>query len=108
MDIEVILDAAEVEAPGLRELARRSLETEARHLGVPLDVSSVIARQAEGLPELHITRAADRLLEHLIATAPGISGDGSALLALARIGAYAMTSRTEIGGITGTGTSRAS
>jgi hypothetical protein len=55
VDIEVILDAAEVEAPGLREPARRSLQAKALHLGVLLDVSSVIARQAEGLPELHIT-----------------------------------------------------
>ena len=55
MDIEVILDAPEAEAPGLRELARQILETDARHLGVPLDVSSVMARQAEGVPEVYVT-----------------------------------------------------
>jgi hypothetical protein len=77
VDIGVILDAAKAEAPGLRELARRFLQTEALHLGVPLDVSSVIARQAEGIPELHITGAADRLLEHLIATEPGIPATGA-------------------------------
>jgi hypothetical protein len=33
VDIEVILDAAESEAPGLQELAREFLEAEARHFG---------------------------------------------------------------------------
>lgn len=58
MDIEVILDAAEAEAPGLRELAWWFLETGARHLGVPLDVGSVMARQAKGMPEVHLPRPA--------------------------------------------------
>ena len=34
VDIEVILDATEAGAPGLRELARRFLEAGTRHLGV--------------------------------------------------------------------------
>jgi hypothetical protein len=44
VDIEVILDAAEAGAPGLRELAGRFLEAGTRHLGVPLDAASVMAR----------------------------------------------------------------
>ena len=36
-DIELILDTAETEAPGLRDLARRFLGAQATHLGVPLD-----------------------------------------------------------------------
>lgn len=36
VDIEVILDVAEAEAPGLRELARRFLEAQAAHLGCRL------------------------------------------------------------------------
>ena len=48
MDIEVILDAAEAGAPGLREVARRFLEAETRYLGVPLDAACVMARRSEG------------------------------------------------------------
>ena len=109
MDIEVILDAAEAEAeaPGLRELARQFVETEARHLGVPFDVSSIMARQAEGVPEVHVTRAADGLPDHLMTTEPGILSDGSTLMALARIGARSMMNRAEIGESTGTSTSPA-
>ena len=70
MDIEVILDAAETEAPGLRDLARRFLETDAAHLGVPLDKASVLARRAEGVPEVHVTAAADGLLGHMAAVSP--------------------------------------
>jgi hypothetical protein len=35
---------------------------------VPLDLPNVMARRAEGVPEVHIPGAADRLLEHLVAT----------------------------------------
>jgi len=86
VDIEVIPDAAEAGAPGLREVARRFLEAETRHLGVPLDAASVMARRSEGVPEVHITRAADRLLEHPAATEPAPLNNGSAFMALARIG----------------------
>jgi hypothetical protein len=55
MNIEVITDAAEAEASGLRKLARRFLEAEAGRLGVPLDVDSGLARRAAGEPEVHIT-----------------------------------------------------
>jgi len=53
VDIEVILDAAEAGAPGLREVARRFLEAETRHLGVPLDAASVMARRSEGARRTH-------------------------------------------------------
>ena len=95
MDIEVILDAAEAGAPGLREVARRFLEAETRHLGVPLDAASVMARRFEGVPEVHITGAAGRLLEHLAATEPAPLNDRSAFMALARIGAQAIVMRIE-------------
>jgi hypothetical protein len=50
------MDAAETEAPGLRDLARRFLEAEAGHLGVPLDEASILARRAGGVPEVDVTR----------------------------------------------------
>ena len=77
MDIEVILDAAEAGAPGLRELAGRFPEAGTRHLGVPLDAASVMARRSEGVPEVHITGAAGRLPEHLAATEPDPLNDGA-------------------------------
>ncbi len=95
MDIEVILDAAETRAPGLRDLARRFLEAEAGHLGVPLDAASVLARRAEGAPEVHVTAAADELVRHLAAGSDALA-DGNALMALARIGAQAMVTRAEL------------
>ena len=57
--------------PGLRELARRFLEADAAHLGVPLDLASVIAGRAEGAPEVHVTAAADELVKHLAAQPEG-------------------------------------
>jgi hypothetical protein len=62
VDIEVILDTAETESPGLRGLARRFLEAEAAHFGVPLDLGSVLARRAGGELEVHVAGAADLLL----------------------------------------------
>jgi hypothetical protein len=58
---ELILDAADITAPALRDTARRFLEAEAQHLAVPLDPGSVMAHRAEGVPELHITAAADEM-----------------------------------------------
>ena len=95
MDIEVILDAAEAGAPGLREVARRFLEAETRHLDVPLDAASVMARRSEGVPEVHITGAAGRLPGHLAATEPDAPNDGNAFMALARTGAQAIVTRIE-------------
>lgn len=95
MDIEVILDAAKGEAPGLRELARRFLEADAGHLRVPLDVASVLAWRAEGVPEVHVTGAADELVRHLAAQPDALS-EGGALMALARVGALALVTRAEM------------
>jgi hypothetical protein len=95
VDIEVILDAAESEAPGLRELARRFLEAEAQHLGVTLDLASVMARRTEGVPEMHIAGAADRLAQHLASRRDVLSED-SAFMVLARSGAQAMVTRAEM------------
>jgi hypothetical protein len=95
MDIELILDLAETEAPGLRKLARRFLEVDAAHLGVPLDLASVLARRAEGVPEVHVTGAAEELVRHLAAQPDALSED-SALMTLARAGAEAMVSRAEM------------
>ena len=95
MDIEVILDAAEAGAPGLRELARRFPEAGTRHLGVPLDAASVMARRSEGVPDVHVTGAAGRLLEHPAATEPDPLNDGNAFMALARTGAQATVMRIE-------------
>ena len=95
MNIEVILDAAEAGAPGLRGLAGRFLEAGTRHLGVPLDAASVMARRSEGVPEVHITEAAGRLLEHLAATEPDPLNNGSAVMAPTRTGAQAIVTRIE-------------
>ena len=62
---------------------------------MPPDAASVMARQSQGVPEVHITGAADRLLEHLAATEPDPLNDGSAFMALARIGAQAIMMRIE-------------
>ena len=40
-------------APGLRELARRFMEAETRHLGGPLGAASVMARRSEGARRTH-------------------------------------------------------
>ena len=78
MDIEVILDAAETEAPGLRDLSQLFLDVEAERLGVPLDAASVMARRAEGVPEVHVTAAADELVRHLAAQPDALSDGGRA------------------------------
>ncbi len=67
MDDQLILATAEAAAPALRALAREILEAEARHLGVSLDAADILLRRADGAPAVHITAAADQLLEHLAA-----------------------------------------
>lgn len=57
MDTAAILYSVELEAPGLRETARRILDAEARRFSVSLDVGDVLLRRAEYLPEPHITAA---------------------------------------------------
>ncbi len=65
-DIELILDTAETEVPGLRDLARRFLGAQVTHLGVPLDRGRRPGARAEGVPEVHIAGVADELVEHLV------------------------------------------
>ena len=48
MDTSVILYTAELEAPALRQMARRFPELEARRLGVPLNPAEVLVRRACG------------------------------------------------------------
>ncbi len=96
MDVELIVDAAEDEAPGLRYLAPRFLQAEAGRLGASLEVGDVLARRAGGVPEVHVTAAADLLLAHLVAIGLDVLDDGSAFMALARAGARAMVTRAEL------------
>jgi hypothetical protein len=63
VEIELLLDSAEIEA-------------EAAPLGVPLDPGSVLARRVDGIPEVHITGAADLLLGHLAAQLDAL-GEGA-------------------------------
>ena len=96
VDTSVILYAAELEAPALRETARRFLEAEAARFGVPLDPADVLLRRARGGSEMHIMGAAHELLAHLTATGADPLGEGSPLMVLARAGAPALMSRLEL------------
>ena len=87
MGIEVILDAVETEAPGLRDLSQLFLDVETERLGVPLGAASVMARRAGGVPEVHVIAVADELVRHLAAQPDALS-DGSALMMLAYAGAW--------------------
>ena len=93
-DIELILDAAEPEAPGLRDLARRFLGAQATHR-VSAGRAGVLARRAEGVPEVHIAGVADELVKHLVVQPDAF--DGSALMTLAYTGAIAMAAKVEPG-----------
>jgi|HubBroStandDraft_6_1064221.scaffolds.fasta_scaffold1295412_1 hypothetical protein len=68
MDTGVIVYTAELEAPALRETARRFLEAEAARLGASLDPADVLLRRAVDGPEMHIMAAAHELVAHLAAT----------------------------------------
>jgi len=98
MHEQLILDTAEAAAPALKALARDILEAEARHLGVSLDVSDVLTRRAEGMPAVHITAAADQLLEHLAAIEGTTPADKGIIAVLARAGAQMLISGIEMGG----------
>ena len=62
---------------------------------MPLEPGDVLARRAEGVPEVHIAGAADELA-HLAATEADPLREDSPLMALARIGAQAMMTRVEL------------
>jgi hypothetical protein len=65
MDVGVIVYCAELEAPTLRDTARRILEAEATRSGVPLGRTEVLRRRARGGPAMHVLAAADELVRHL-------------------------------------------
>jgi hypothetical protein len=67
VDVETSLDGAEIEAPGRRGTAAAVLAAQAARIGMPLDAGNVALRRAEGIPEVHITAAVGKLLEHLVA-----------------------------------------
>jgi hypothetical protein len=95
VDIELILDAAEIIAPTLKDTARRILTATARDMDVSVELSDVLARRAGGWPEVHLITAADVLLTHLLATEENMLDEESTLMTLARIGAQAIMTRAE-------------
>jgi hypothetical protein len=92
MDVGVIVYCAELEAPRLRDTARRILEAEATRSGVPLGRTEVPRRRARGGPAMHVLAAADELVRHLGAAADPL-GQDSPLIVLARAGALALMNR---------------
>ena len=62
----MIKDAAEVVAPGLW-----FLEAEAGHLGVPLDLASVVTRPGRARTQLRIVRTPDDLFDGQAITKSG-------------------------------------
>jgi hypothetical protein len=98
MDEQLIPDTAEAEAPALRALAREILEAEAAHPGVSLDDADIVPRRAEGIPAVHITAAADELLEHLAAIEGTALPDRGIIAVLARAGAQMLMSAAELDG----------
>ena len=97
MDAGVIVSTAELEAPGLREAARRILLAEAGKHGVRLGRSEVLRRRARGGPPMHVMAAADELVRHLSAEADPL-GEHSSLVVLARAGALALMNRIDLDG----------
>ena len=96
MDEQLILDTAEAAAPALRALAREILEAEARHLGVSLGAADVLLRRADGAPAVHITAAADQLLQHMAAIKGTTLPDQGIIAVLARTGAQLLVSGIEL------------
>jgi hypothetical protein len=96
MDEQLILDVAEAAAPALRALAREILEAETRRLGVSLDAADVLLRRAEGAPAVHLTAAADQLLEHMAAIEGTTPADQGVIAVLARAGAQLLMSGIEL------------
>ena len=95
MDVGVIVYCAELEAPTLRDTARRILEAEATRSGVPPGRTEVLRRRARGGPAMHVLAAADELVRHLGAAADPL-GQDSPLIVLARAGALALVNRVEL------------
>jgi hypothetical protein len=97
MDVGVIVYCAELEAPTLRDTARRILEAEPGRFGVPLGRAAVVRRRARGGPAMHVIAAADEMVRHLGAAADPL-GQDSPLMVLARAGALALVNRVELDG----------
>ena len=98
MDVGVIVYCAELEAPALRETARRILEAEAARFGVPLGRAEVLQRRARGGSPVHVMAAAGELVRHMAAAEADPLGEGSPLMVLARAGALALVNRVETAG----------
>jgi hypothetical protein len=98
MDIGVIVYTAELDAPSLRETARRILESAAAQFGVSLEAADVRQRRARGGTTMHVMAAGDELVRHLAATMPDPLAEDSPLMVLARTGALALVSRVEAAG----------
>ena len=96
MDEQLILDTAAAAAPALRALAREILEAEAARLGVSPAAADVLVRRAEGAPALHLTAAAEQLLEHLAAIEGTTLPDQGIAAVLARAGAQLLVSGIEL------------
>jgi uncharacterized protein YbjT (DUF2867 family) len=75
--------SVELEAPTLRDTARRILEAEAARFGGPLGRAEVLRRRARGGPAMHVIAAADELVRHLGAATDPL-GQDSPLIVLAR------------------------
>jgi hypothetical protein len=93
---QLILATAEAAAPSLRALARKILEAEAEHLRLSLDPGDVLDRRAGGAPALHLTAAAEQLLEHLAALEGTTPADQGIIAVLARAGAQMLMSGIEM------------
>jgi len=99
MHEQLILETAEAAAPALRALAREILQAEARHLGVSLDAADVLLRRPGGVPAVHITAAADQLLEHLAAIEGTTLPDQGIIAVLAHAAAQLLVSGIELDGV---------
>ena len=96
MDVGVIVYCAELEAPALRETARRILEAEAARFGVSLEPAEVLLRRGRGGTAMHVVAAGDELVRHLAATEADPLAEDGPLMVLARAGALALVSRAEV------------
>jgi hypothetical protein len=96
MDIGVIVYCAELEAPALRETARRILEAEAARSGVSLEPAEVLLRPGRGGTAMHVVAAGNELVRHLAATEANPLAEDGPLMILARAGALALVSRAEV------------
>ena len=98
MDIGVIVYCAELEAPALRQTARRILEAEAARFGVSLEPDEVLLRRGRSGSTMHVVAAGDELVRHLAATEADPLAEDSPLMVLARAGALALVNRVEVAG----------